>query len=174
MTTRHLAVTSPLGPIVLAADDQGLVGVWFEGQQHFPEWADLGEATDLDDSLLATAERQLDEYFAGDRTSFDLPLHRRGTDLQMQVWERLDTIPYGRTTTYGAIAAALGDPNLAQAVGGAVGHNPLSIVVPCHRVVGANGSLTGYAGGLDRKTALLRLEGILQGEPQTLFEMARG
>lgn len=153
---------SPLGSILLAADDIGLVGLWFEGQKYFAHGlAKTHEEKEL--PLFAKVKRWLDIYFSGQQPQFTVPLHFIGSDFQKEVWELLCTIPYGQTTTYGAIAKQLaakrGLPHMsAQAVGGAVGHNKISIIVPCHRVVGKNGSLTGYAGGIDKKAELLRLE----------------
>lgn len=153
---------SPLGSILLAADDIGLVGLWFEGQKYFAHGlAKTHEEKEL--PLFAKVKRWLDVYFSGQAPQFTVPLHFIGSDFQKEVWELLCTIPYGQTTTYGAIAKQLaakrGLPQMsAQAVGGAVGHNKISIIVPCHRVVGKNGSLTGYAGGIDKKAELLRLE----------------
>lgn len=114
-----------------------------------------------DTDLLLEARRQLEEYFAGIRAGFSLPLAPQGTDFQKAVWRQLEAIPYGETRTYGQIAAALGKPKASRAVGGANHNNPIAIVIPCHRVIGANGSLTGYAGGLDLKEKLLHLEGVL-------------
>lgn len=153
---------SPLGSILLAADDIGLVGLWFEGQKYFANGlAKTHEEKEL--PLFAKVKRWLDVYFSGQAPQFTVPLHFIGSDFQKEVWALLCTIPYGQTTTYGAIAKQLaakrGLPQMsAQAVGGAVGHNKISIIVPCHRVVGKNGSLTGYAGGIDKKAELLRLE----------------
>ena len=166
---------SPLGSILLAADDIGLVGLWFEGQKYFAHGlAKTHEEKEL--PLFAKVKRWLDIYFSGQQPQFTVPLHFIGTAFQKEVWELLCTIPYGQTTTYGAIAKQLaakrGLPHMsAQAVGGAVGHNKISIIVPCHRVVGKNGSLTGYAGGIDKKTALLRLE---QADMRTLFIPKKG
>lgn len=114
-----------------------------------------------DTDLLLEARRQLEEYFAGIRAGFSLPLAPQGTDFQKAVWRQLEAIPYGETRTYGQIAAALGKPKASRAVGGANHNNPIAIVIPCHRVIGADGSLTGYAGGLDLKEKLLHLEGVL-------------
>lgn len=114
-----------------------------------------------DTDLLLEARRQLEEYFAGIRAGFSLPLAPQGTDFQKAVWRQLEAIPYGETRTYGQIAAALGKPKASRAVGGANHNNPIAIVIPCHRVIGANGSLTGYVGGLDLKEKLLHLEGVL-------------
>jgi methylated-DNA-[protein]-cysteine S-methyltransferase len=148
----------PLGAMMLAATPRGLAGVWFEGQRHFPD----SSAWPLrpEDPILRLARTQLDEYFAGARTTFDLPLDLQGgTPFQQSVWRALLSVPRGATTSYGRLGQSIGQPTAMRAVGAAVGRNPVSIVVPCHRVVGADGSLTGYAGGLERKTALLRLEG---------------
>ncbi len=151
---------SPLGTILLEADGFGLTGVWLPGQRS----ADLPGGETPDHPVLMQACRWLDLYFSGEVPDFTPPLHLQGTAFQQAVWALLLTIPYGQTATYGAlareVAARLGKPRMsAQAVGGAVGRNPVSVIVPCHRVVGANGLLTGYAGGLDKKIALLALEG---------------
>lgn len=157
---------SPLGGMLLSADDKGLTGLWFDGQKYFAYGLEELEACEeQENSILTEAKRWLDIYFSGKEPDFDLPISLSGTDFQKKVWGILCTIPYGKTMTYGQIAAQLaaeqGAAHMsAQAVGGAVGHNPLSIIVPCHRVVGANGSLTGYAGGIDRKIKLLTLEGV--------------
>jgi len=158
---------SPLGVITLAATHQGLAGLWFEGQRHLPDalvtvspgpWP-----TDAAHPVLKKAAQQLGEYFAGQRYSFDLPLDLSGgTPFQQAVWQALRSIATGSVTSYGSISKSVGKPAAVRAVGAAVGRNPISIIVPCHRVVGADGSLTGYAGGLDHKTALLRLEGALK------------
>lgn len=149
---------SPLGPMLLAATSQGLAGLWFEGQRHHPDTS--GWAHDPQHPTLRLAMAQLDDYFAGRRTTFDLPLDLSiGTPFQQSVWQALLAIPCGGRTSYGVLSARIGRPRAVRAVGAAVGRNPVSIVVPCHRVLGTDGSLTGYAGGLDRKTALLRLEG---------------
>lgn len=152
---------SPLGGILLAADEVGLVGLWFEGQKYFARTLPAEHCTQTT-PILAEAVRWLDLYFAGQVPNFTLPLHPTGTSFQQAVWKILLQIPYGRTITYGEIARQLaarqGGRVSAQAVGGAVGHNQVSIIIPCHRVVGANGSLTGYAGGIDKKVKLLELE----------------
>lgn len=152
---------SPLGPMLLAAGPRGLAGAWFEGQKHWPQGA--GHWTrDEGHPVLAQAMAQLDAYFEGRGTGFKLPLDlSRGTAFQARVWQALQAIPAGATMSYGALAQAIGAPAAVRAVGAAVGRNPVSIVVPCHRVLGAAGALTGYAGGLERKNALLRLEGAL-------------
>lgn len=152
---------SPLGALLLAASDRGLAGVWFEGQRHWPQ-ASAGWRAQPGHPVLDQARRQLDAYFAGALKAFDLPLDLSGgTAFQGRVWQALRAIPAGLTESYAALAARIGSPAAARAVGAAVGRNPLSVVVPCHRVLGAAGALTGYAGGLARKTALLRLEGAL-------------
>ena len=153
---------SPVGEILLAADDAGLTGLWFEGSKYFA--AELPKAhIEQDTPVLLETIQWLDVYFTGKEPDFTPPLHLIGSDFRQAVWNILLSIPYGRTMTYGQIAKQLAkntwiDKMSAQAVGGAVGHNPISIIVPCHRVVGTNGSLTGYAGGLDKKIALLKLE----------------
>ena len=153
---------SKLGDILLAADAIGLTGLWFEGQKYFANTLPDG-AISQESLILTEAKRWLDIYFSGREPDFSLPLHFTGSDFQNEVWGILSAIPYGQTTTYGEIAKQLAQrrevPRMsAQAVGGAVGKNEISIIVPCHRVVGTNGSLTGYAGGMDKKVALLKLE----------------
>jgi methylated-DNA-[protein]-cysteine S-methyltransferase len=151
----------PLGPMIVAATARGLAGVWFDGQRYLPDVSKWPQAP-ARHPVLALALQQLDEYFAGGRTQFDLPLDLHGGTLfQQSVWHALLKIPSGATDSYGALSQRIGKPAAVRAVGAAVGRNPLSIVVPCHRVVGANGALTGYAGGLERKSALLQLEGAL-------------
>lgn len=150
---------SPLGPIILAMSTHALCGLWFDGQRHQPESSAWPQSPDH--PVAQQARAQLDEYFAGQRTAFDLPLDLvMGTAFQQAVWRALLRIPTGTTRSYGALSADIGRPGAVRAVGGAVGRNPLSIVVPCHRVIGASGALTGYAGGLERKTALLQLESV--------------
>ncbi|MHC1562774.1 methylated-DNA--[protein]-cysteine S-methyltransferase [Actinomycetospora sp. C-140] len=151
----HTVVDSPLGPLTLRADDGVLSGLYMPEHRHGPAPETLG---DRDDDGLPAVREQLAAYFDGELTAFDLPLDLRGTAFQRRVWTELRAIPYGETRTYGELAAALGTPSASRAVGLANGRNPISIVVPCHRVVGASGSLTGYAGGVDRKRALLDLE----------------
>lgn len=151
-------VPSPLGPIVLAATGQALVGLWFDGQRHQPD-ASRWQQTSAH-PLLALASTQLSDYLAGRRSQFELPLSLAGgSAFEQVVWRALQDIPRGATCSYSALAAAIGRPKAARAVGAAVGRNPLSIIVPCHRVLGTGGALTGYAGGLPRKVALLQLEG---------------
>jgi methylated-DNA-[protein]-cysteine S-methyltransferase len=155
-----LHIDSPLGGVTLAATGTGLAGVWFDAQRHAPDMR--GWRSDADHPVLREATRQLLDYFAGRRTRFDLPLDlSHGTDFQQAVWQALRGIPPGATTSYGALGARIGNRAAVRAVGAAVGRNPISVIVPCHRVIGAGGALTGYAGGLDRKTALLTLEGAL-------------
>jgi methylated-DNA-[protein]-cysteine S-methyltransferase len=151
---------SPLGRMLLAASDQGLAGVWFVGQRHGPDSS--GWREEPQHPVLREAMAQLQAYFAGERQDFDLPLDlQAGTPFQQSVWDALQRIPRGGTTSYAELARRLGRPQAARAIGAAVGRNPVSVVVPCHRVLGTGGALTGYAGGLERKTALLQLEGAL-------------
>ena len=155
---------SPLGGITLATDGAALTGLWFDGQRHFAETlAPDREVKPL--PVFDTAKRWLDVYFNGKDPGFTPPLNLKGSPFRRAVWEILLTIPFGKTMTYGEIARILAEKNglrrmSAQAVGGAVGHNPVSLIVPCHRVIGANGNLTGYGGGLERKVRLLELEGV--------------
>jgi methylated-DNA-[protein]-cysteine S-methyltransferase len=155
MTRTHTTIDTPIGELTLVAQEGALVGLYYPGHWTRPDPAGFGERSDRG---FEEAERQLGEYFAAQRTTFALPTSLTGDGFHRKVWDRIARIPYGRTTTYGEIARELGDPTLARAVGGAVGHNPLSVIVPCHRVVGKHGTLTGYAGGLDRKRFLLSLE----------------
>ena len=153
---------SPLGGILLAADDTGLTGLWFEGQKYFARTLDAVHQ-EQETAVLSEARRWLDVYFSGREPDFTPPLHPVGSPFRRAVWELLLQIPYGQTTTYGALAQQLaakqGKTRMsAQAVGGAVGHNEISIIIPCHRVVGTSGSLTGYAGGIEKKVRLLQLE----------------
>lgn len=154
---------SPLGPILLASDGRALTGLWFEGQQHAP--AGPAEAAGAEaPPVFAQARTWLELYFSGREPDFCPPLRPRGSAFQLRVWELLRRIPYGETRSYGELARELGCAS-ARAVGQAVGRNPISLLIPCHRVLGKDGNLTGYAGGLERKTSLLRLEGSLpQGE----------
>lgn len=154
--TAQCTVASPLGPVLLARTVKGLAGAWFEGQKHHPGVLDAPVGTD--DPLLRLAAVQLKRYFAGESVAFDLPLDLLGTPFQQSVWRALLAIPAGKTQTYGGVAKHVAAATAVRAVGGAVGRNPISVIVPCHRVVGADGCLTGYAGGVDRKLALLKLE----------------
>jgi methylated-DNA-[protein]-cysteine S-methyltransferase len=143
--------------MTLAATDRGLRGIWFDGQKHMPDTSTW--PVQADHPVLLQAQAALREYFAGQRQRFDLPLDLdQGTAFQQQVWRGLLEIPAGQTIAYGSLGTRIGRPAAVRAVGAAVGRNPISIIVPCHRVVGADGSLTGYAGGLERKVALLQLE----------------
>lgn len=155
---------SPLGGITMASDGTALTWLWFDGQKYFAERIEP-DAEEKKLPVFDETVRWLDIYFSGRRPDFTPPLNLEGTAFRKEVWQLLLQIPYGETTTYGELAAQLAAHNglkqmSAQAVGGAVGHNPISIIVPCHRVVGTSGSLTGYAGGLAKKLALLKLEGI--------------
>ena len=152
--TSYANVDSPVGPLTLVADGDELIGVYFENAALAappPGWV-------RDERRLRPAAIQLAEYFAGQRTRFDLPLAPRGTPFQRTVWEALLAIPYGETTSYGDLARAIGRPTASRAVGAANGRNPLSIVIPCHRVIGVDGSMTGYGGEISRKRVLLDLE----------------
>lgn len=190
-TRWYTRYSSPIGVLYIAARADAVVGIWYEDQAHFPLPHELGElienpgaylrehGTAEDDTaedeepageyaaalLLSRAEAELSEYFERKRTSFTLPLDPEGTDFQLIVWEHLKTVPAGYTTTYGEISRAVGPGAPAQAVGQAVGRNKVSIMIPCHRVIGADGSLTGYAGGVERKQFLLDLE-----EPEEVRE----
>jgi methylated-DNA-[protein]-cysteine S-methyltransferase len=156
----QMPINTPLGRMCLVAGEAGLVGAWFDQQQHRPAIDQLPWGPSL--HWLREAKQQIGQYFAGERQTFELPLEAiYGSCFQQQVWQALRDIPFGRFTAYGQLAAHLNQPKAARAVGMAVGRNPWSIIVPCHRVVGANGALTGYAGGLDRKLALLQREGML-------------
>lgn len=159
MNTRHAVIESPLGELTLVAEDDALTYLYFRHHWYRPSADTFGPRVDVEsDALLARVQTQLTDYLAGLRTDFDLPITLHGDAAQQRLWTLLTTIPYGDTVTYGELAAALADGTTAQEVGQAVGRNPLSIVVPCHRVVGRNGQLTGYAGGLKRKQFLLELE----------------
>ncbi len=154
--------TSPLGNITLAGNGESLIGLWFDGQKYFPHKL-ISESTEAELPIFTQTCNWLDIYFGGKEPDFTPPICLNTTPFRKAVYDILLTIPYGQTMTYGEIASILaeqqGDERMStQAVGSAVGHNPISIIIPCHRVVGAAGSLTGYAGGLDKKTALLKLE----------------
>ncbi len=150
---------SPWGDLLLAATDTGLCGVWFDGQKHLPDMSTWPAGRNR---FIDQAKQELQAYFAGQCATFDTPLDlSAGTAFQQSVWHALLTIGCGQHSSYGAIAQRIGNPAAVRAVGAAVGRNPVGIIVPCHRVLGADGSLTGYAGGLERKTALLQLEGVL-------------
>lgn len=149
---RHRVHTTSVGDYILAIEDGKLTGLYRVGQKYLPTSSELGER---DDSVGGDVVAQLDEYFAGTRHEFDLELAPRGTEFQRDVWDALMDIPYAQTSTYGELAVSLGRPTAARAVGGATGHNPISIIVPCHRLVGSTGQLIGYAGGADTKQLLL-------------------
>lgn len=168
---------SPLGTLTLAADGAALTGLRLEGQKYFADGLPSDAETRADLPVFRQTVRWLDAYFAGEPLPPLPPLAPRGTAFRQAVWQQLLGIPCGQTTTYGALARALREAGIAasaQAVGGAVGHNPISILIPCHRVVGADGSLVGYAGGVEKKQFLLTLEGALPSELQTSEETAGG
>ena len=156
MTTYTVTISSPIGPIVLASNGEALTGIYMERPP--AELADVALGGEARAPVLRSATAQLRAYFARELTEFDLPLAPHGTDFQCKVWRELRRIPYGKTASYGELARRVGNEKASRAVGLANGRNPLSIVVPCHRVIGSNGKLTGYAGGLDRKRYLLDLE----------------
>jgi methylated-DNA-[protein]-cysteine S-methyltransferase len=155
-TTYWTTIDSPLGPLLLTADEKGITGLHMDGEAHGP--TQPGNNWVEDAPRFTAARHQLEEYFAGVRTEFDLPLRPVGTPFQQEVWAALQTIPYGEVRSYGEIAEQIGRPGASRAVGLANGRNPIAVIVPCHRVIGASGALTGYGGGLDRKLLLLDLE----------------
>ncbi|MFE9560808.1 methylated-DNA--[protein]-cysteine S-methyltransferase [Streptomyces sp. NPDC006487] len=157
-TKQHTVVDSPYGPLTLVAADGVLCGLYMTGQRHRPAEESFGERVTAGEEPFPEVVRQLTAYFAGELTAFDLPVRLEGTDFQRSVWEQLVRIPYGQTWSYGELAAELGKPNASRAVGLANGKNPVGIIVPCHRVIGASGSMTGYGGGIDRKVRLLAFE----------------
>jgi O-6-methylguanine DNA methyltransferase len=166
-TTVHTVVDSPCGPLTLVARDGALAGLYMTEQRHLPAPDTFGSRVEPGElPVLSAASEQLDSYFAGDRTHFDVQLALVGTPFQERVWQALCDIPYGETVSYGELAETLGQPTASRAVGLANGKNPVSIIVPCHRVIGASGSLTGYGGGLDRKRWLLGFE---QGSGQQML-----
>ena len=168
--TRHAYLPTHIGDLLVVATGDALVGLYFPRHWYPPEASAIGELVDAaDDAVFVNLARQLDEYFAGERTAFDLTVTTAGTPFQEDVWALLRDIPFGETTTYGELARTLGNVNLAQLVGQAVGHNPVSIIIPCHRVVGASGKLTGFAGGLERKQLLLELEEPAEAAASRLF-----
>ncbi|MFB8182231.1 methylated-DNA--[protein]-cysteine S-methyltransferase [Streptomyces sp. NPDC055966] len=155
---QHTVIPSPYGPLTLVAEDGALCGLYMVGQRHRPPEESLGGPGSPGDAPFAAAEEQLSAYFAGELTEFSLELRLAGTPFQRSVWDQLTRIPYGETRSYGELADALGNPRASRAVGLANGRNPIGIIVPCHRVIGASGDLTGYGGGLDRKCRLLDFE----------------
>lgn len=161
----HTKVDSPVGRLTVVASDAGLVAILWENDRPGRVRLDLG-AADPSHPVVRDTVRQLTEYFAGRRTRFELPLDVTGTDFQRQVWNALLTIPFGETRSYRQIAAQIGNPDAVRAVGAANGRNPVSIVAPCHRVIGASGALTGFAGGLETKARLLALEGVRAAPPR--------
>jgi methylated-DNA-[protein]-cysteine S-methyltransferase len=169
-----MSMSSPLGDMLLRAEDDALTGVYFVGQKYFPA-ADGALAAANASRVLHQAREQLDEYFAGERHAFTVPLRMQGSAFQRDVWDQLLQIPYGETASYGSIARRLGLPlSASRAVGAANGRNPVSIIVPCHRVISSAGDLTGYAGGVHRKEALLTLERPMSKAPQQLELLAFG
>ncbi len=158
MTNYHTVVASPVGEITLHGDGEALTGLYMTDQRWRPQ---LSVESVSDHGPFGSVSEQLAEYFAGERSTFDLQLGLRGTTFQLAVWRALSAIVYGSTMSYGQLARAVGTPGASRAVGAANGRNPIGIVIPCHRVIGADGSLTGYGGGIDRKRQLLRLEGFL-------------
>lgn len=169
-------IESPVGALGLVASPEGLAGIHFETERHGKPLAELAADFPGDvhrdagtERVLDASRAQLAEYFAGTRTIFDLPLAPRGTDFQLRVWRALCDIPFGETTSYGELAARLGDARATRAVGAANGRNPIPIVVPCHRVIGADGSLTGFGGGIERKRWLLVHERRVRGDELSLF-----
>jgi methylated-DNA-[protein]-cysteine S-methyltransferase len=170
ISTRHVIVDSPIGPLTLVRDGTGLTGLYYPGHWTRPDRNSFGPQVDSNvDHGFDAAVAQLHEYFAGARRDFDLPLKPRGSDQARQVWHLLTEIPYGQTTSYGELARRVGGDFSPRDIGGFVGDNPLSILIPCHRVVGSTGKLTGYAGGLDRKRYLLQLEKAIPASPETLW-----
>lgn len=171
--TYYSIYDSPIGPLTLLSDGESLTGLWLpkngQASKPKPDWVQNNAAQPFD-----KAHEQLDQYFAGRRTEFDLPLAPAGESFQEQVWEELLTIPYGETTSYGAIARKLGDVALARAVGTANGSNPIAIIVPCHRVIGSNGKLVGYAGGIETKKKLLDFEASVTAHGPREFAEASG
>ena len=155
-TIYYTRIASPVGPLLLAVSERGLMALEFDRGDVADAWVESRERN-------AACARQLEEYFAGQRRQFDLPLDLRGTDFQKRCWQELLTIPYGETRSYADIARAIGNPSAVRAVGLANGQNPVAIIVPCHRVIGSDGSLTGYGGGLETKRKLLELEGAVSG-----------
>ncbi|OBI88759.1 methylated-DNA--[protein]-cysteine S-methyltransferase [Mycobacterium asiaticum] len=162
----YRTIDSPIGPLTLAGQDGVLTNLRMVDQTYEPSRAGWA----LDDSAFVSAAKQLDAYFAGELIDFDIDMELRGTAFQQRVWRALLTIPYGETRSYGEIAEQIGAPGSARAVGLANGHNPIAIIVPCHRVIGASGKLTGYGGGLDRKQTLLALEKRRAPADLTLFD----
>nr|WP_232051066.1 methylated-DNA--[protein]-cysteine S-methyltransferase [Corynebacterium ammoniagenes] len=163
-----------LGELTVVMEDEAVTGIYFENHEHLPDESAFGAAIDAtvdatSDELLQTVKREIDEYLSGERTEFSVALQPHGSQFSLDVWALLQEIPYGHTQTYGQLAEKMGNRHLVQRVGQVVGRNPLSIFIPCHRVIGADGSLTGYAGGLDRKRFLLELEEPAEASAARLF-----
>ncbi|TDD61837.1 methylated-DNA--[protein]-cysteine S-methyltransferase [Actinomadura darangshiensis] len=169
MQPTHVVIESPVGSLTLVASDGALSGLYMDMQRHRPPEETFGLPGDPDSEPFATVAAQLTAYFAGELTDFDLPLNLNGTPFQQSVWAALQEIPYGETVTYGELAVELGKPSASRAVGLANGRNPVGVIVPCHRVVGSTGSLTGYGGGLDRKRYLLDFERKTRSTEDALF-----
>ncbi|GAB3808782.1 methylated-DNA--[protein]-cysteine S-methyltransferase [Humibacter antri] len=175
MGIRHATIAAPqiseqIGEVTIVAEDDAVIGIYYPGHWTRPDRSAFGpEVSYGSDPAIAPAVEQLRDYLDGGRDTLDFAMRANGSDFEERVWDILRKIPYGETITYGGIAEQLGDRSMARIVGQAVGHNPLSIAVPCHRVVGADGSLTGYAGGLERKRFLLGLEGALEADAPKLF-----
>jgi methylated-DNA-[protein]-cysteine S-methyltransferase len=170
--TIHRVIDSPVGPLTLIGRDGALTALYMGvDHRHAPDPATYGWR---DDEAFPEAVEQLGQYFAGERRTFDLAIHATGTPFQQDVWQALTEIPYGTTSSYGELAERIGRPGASRAVGLANGRNPISIIVPCHRVIGANGSLTGYGGGIERKAALLSLERGVSGGQLGLLDLAHG
>lgn len=171
---RHGKIGTVLGELTVVMEDEAVTGIYFENHEHLPDESAFGAAIDAtvdatSDELLQTVKREIDEYLSGERTEFSVALQPHGSQFSLDVWALLQEIPYGHTQTYGELAEKMGNRHLAQRVGQVVGRNPLSIIIPCHRVIGADGSLTGYAGGLDRKRFLLELEEPAEASAARLF-----
>ncbi|MDJ0381766.1 methylated-DNA--[protein]-cysteine S-methyltransferase [Streptomyces sp. G-G2] len=170
---QYAVVDSPYGPLTLVATGGTLSGLYMTGQRHRPAEEAFGERVAATEAPFPAVVAQLAAYFAGDLKDFDLPLRLEGTEFQRGVWDQLTRIPYGETWSYGELAAKLGKPNASRAVGLANGKNPVGIIVPCHRVIGASGSMTGYGGGVERKVRLLEFEsgrtGTVVAAPEGLF-----
>lgn len=171
---RHGKIGTVLGELTVVMEDEAVTGIYFENHEHLPDESAFGAAIDAtvdatSDELLQTVKREIDEYLSGERTEFSVALQPHGSQFSLDVWALLQEIPYGHTQTYGELAEKMGNRHLVQRVGQVVGRNPLSIIIPCHRVIGADGSLTGYAGGLDRKRFLLELEEPAEASAARLF-----
>ena len=158
MIRTHVVLDSPIGPLTVVAEGEAIACLYMDAHQYLPDTERFGPEDGGDSIVLKEAGRQLAEYFAGERTDFDLPIAAQGTPFQRRVWDALCEIPYGQTISYGELARRIGQPSASRAVGLANGKNPISIVVPCHRVIGSSGKLVGYGGGLERKQTLLALE----------------